>query len=735
MLSIILSIAASLLVADTDGSASSEGAIIPSNTIGLTITGINSGAITDTLANSTVVADKGMVVSRKDIIELHPDDGIGTSFGRLPSLSLVDYGSPSGVKSVSLRGLGSASTSIYIDGLKATNAQNGQPDLGFIDLGSFSSMTIDYAQNSVSLTTAAPTFGPGRKASAFARFSGGSFGTFCPSAGAAFDLGGNWSAKASASWFRTKGNYEYADGLFRTNNDIARTRAGLDLFKGMDSGRLHIKAVLHDSERGTPGASNYPDLTSRQKDRNGFAQANLDRRFSDLYRLNLAAKVSADNQVYSYSTSDYTYSLREVQLGSSHIFRLTDWLRASAAAAYSFNSLSSTVRLIPQNPESGDWNADMQETGAVIGSAIGSGPSTGIGTRSGSGYDGLEDSGDQVQDAGSARRSSFQGAATASIHWRKLEADLALLYNAWLDGGPAAKEAIRKRRDCLSPSISFRIEASESLHIVGFARRAFRTPTFNELYYPGSGNTGLNPEDAVLTDIGIEYSRSIGAWKVSAKADAFHYSLKDKIVFSPDPSDPTGFIWLPYNIGKVRDNGADLSVLAKKETGKLRTSLAAKYSLQDAVDRTSGSASFGQRVPYISKHSFSADASFRLSDFHLSVCWASRGERMDSYGVQEGWNAMDVRFGKTFGLGSYGKRTRNGGPSGSSDGGATVAGLGNGGTVGADPGIGWSARAGDRGRSIDLFVIVSNLLDERYEIIRYYPVPGRSITVGISIDL
>ena len=52
----------------------------------------------------------------------------------------------------------------------------------------------------------------------------------------------------------------------------------------------------------------------------------------------------------------------------------------------------------------------------------------------------------------------------------------------------------------LSPSAGLRFTLLEGVDLVAFGRRAYRTPTFNELYYPGYGNPALKPEDAYLAD-------------------------------------------------------------------------------------------------------------------------------------------------------------------------------------------------------------------------------------------
>ena len=134
----------------------------------------------DTLQAVTIVADKGVVVSRTDTLVLRTGGTAAETLLHIPGLGLSDYGGLAGLKGVSLRGLGSAHTDIYLDGVRVSNFQSGQNDLGMMPVETLGSAVVDYAQNSVSFRTAKPTFGR----SPFAGQVGlqaGSFGTWMPS--------------------------------------------------------------------------------------------------------------------------------------------------------------------------------------------------------------------------------------------------------------------------------------------------------------------------------------------------------------------------------------------------------------------------------------------------------------------------------------------------------------------------------------------------------------------------
>ncbi len=606
-------------------------------------------AVHDTLRTVTVVADKGVVVSRKDIVTIQKGEEISGIINNIPGLSLSDYGSAAGLKAVSLRGMGAANTSVYIDGVRVCNVQNGQADLGFVDHANFSSMTVDYAQNSISFNTARPVFKADKRFNAGVRFFGGSFGTYNPSVRAEYMITDRLSAVANLSWYGTGGDFTYqdADGntVRRVNNDLEQWRAGIDFFGLLKGGDWHAKAYFNDAGRGTPGPVTNPDNTGRQNDRNGFAQFRMSSSLSSLYDLNITAKAAFDNLDYVYSYGRYIYNQTEFQLNTSHIFHINDWWTVSAAAGVQWDGLDSLY-----------GGAEYCRTW----------------------------------------RTGLQAAVSSSFDFKRLDINLALLYNGWFDDGYAAEDAVAAKRNCLSPSMDFRLNILDGLDLVGFARRAYRVPTFNDLYYPGMGSTSLNPEDSWLTDLGAEYSADFaGGYRLVMKLDGFHYSLTNKITSMPDPNDPTGWTWLMYNIGKVHDNGLDVSLAVNRTKGDLRFKAASRYSFQNAIDRTPGGINYGKQVPYVARHTLTVSANIDWMGWKAYFNYNLRSGRNDTYTMTEGelkaWDTLGAALGKAFEIPSL--------------------------------------------CTLSVMLKASNAINESYEIIRYYPMPGRSFTVGLEITL
>ena len=570
----------------------------------------------------TVTADRGVVVSRTDSIQLSNTSDLAEALARCPGLYVNDNGGLSGLKTVSLRGMGSAHTSIYVDGVRVGNVQSGQQDLGMLSPESLGSAVVDYAQNSILFTTRKPSFGT-TPLSADVKMYAGSFGTYLPYARLDFRLSDSYSLSATASGAFSEGNFKCPDGSRRTNNDISQVRAGLDLWGVISGGDLHLKAYYNDASRGTPGSLLWPS-TDRQHDRNAFVQGLFRKSFGTLYSLRISAKGAYDDIYYTSSWGDSEYGQTEVQLNTSHTFRLTDRWTLSAAADVMWDGLKS------------------------------------------SNY--------------SAFRTSMLVAAGASYRTDLLSANAAVEYHGAFDKGAMSRHS-------WSPSVDIRLNVLEGLDVVAFGRRAYRFPTFNELYYVGYGNPYLRPEDAWLTDLGLEYAGQVGPLTLKAKLNAFYNLITDKITSASTLEDPN--IWAPYNIGKVRSTGLDAMTGLDYSKGFWNFSGDVRYSYLSSIDKSDST-----QVPYTAKHVVAVNTDASWKTWTLNALWQMRSGRSDGYGDLPDWNTLDATLAKSFVLG----------------------------------------RSGLSGRYGDLVLKLSlkNILDCSYETVSGYPMPGRSIIGGIE---
>ena len=582
--------------------------------------------ITDTLNHSTVIAEKGFIVSRKDSVILKGNLRAEEALTKVPGLLVNDNGGPSGLKTISLRGLGSAQTAIYIDGVRVGNLLSGQTDISMLSMGNFSMATVDYAQNSISFSSAEPIFQEGRQVSCNASFIGGSFGTYMPEVSVGYKINGNVTASAHAA-------ATFYDG-YREYSAMDQYLGGIDFFGKIKGGEWRAKGLVNYSDRECPGSTTYPYL-SQQQDLNGLIQSSLTKSFNGSYSLNANAKVSYDSMNYADDYSNNVYRQSEIQLNSSHLFSISQWC-----------DLSATV--------SGNWNglqSDNYEAGERLISRVG------------------------IITAGSA-----------SFHTENLKAELNLEYKGGYDRGPEIKDD----RHCLSPSASIRYNIFKGFDLVAFGRRSCHIPTFNDLYYSFQGNKDLKSERAWLTDIGIDWNKNIsGSWSLAAKADGFFNWLTDKITWAPSPED--SYTWLPYNIGKVRSVGMDAIVSAKYSNDNWKAGASARYSYQDARDRTPDASTFNSQIAYIARHTAIICADLEYKGWNLDASWNFRDGRKDSYGAMPSWSTIDMNVSKTVKIKDLCRMTFN--------------------------------------------LMARNITDSRYEVSSGYPMPGWALYGGITVSL
>ncbi len=79
---------------------------------------------------------------------------------------------------------------------------------------------------------------------------------------------------------------------------------------------------------------------------------------------------------------------------------------------------------------------------------------------------------------------------------------------------------------------------------------AFKAPSFNDLYYPPSGNPDLEPEESRSYEAGVRYTGSDGYVDVAA----FRTDIDNLIEWAPTPAG----MWQPQNVEEARITGMEL---------------------------------------------------------------------------------------------------------------------------------------------------------------------------------
>lgn len=250
-------------------------------------------------------------------------------------------------------------------------------------------------------------------------------------------------------------------------------------------------------------------------------------------------------------------------------------------------------------------------------------------------------------------------------------------------------------RQRLSPalSLSYRLLRNESLFVRALMKHTFRVPTFTDMYYLHVGNTALRPEKAAEYNVGITWSTRL--WKklnLQLTVDGYFNHVKDKIVCFP-----TTYVWRMTNYGKVDITGLDATIAMQMPViyKKVSIEMTAAYSLQHAVDKTDPArTSYNEQIPYTPRHSGNGSMT-------LKTPWADIGYRAIFCG--ERWsNAQNT---DEYRLKPYWEHN------------ITV-----------------SRRFDLRTCKVTLSGTIQNLTDKQYEVIQYYPMPGRNFNITATVE-
>lgn len=158
-------------------------------------------------------------------------------------------------------------------------------------------------------------------------------------------------------------------------------------------------------------------------------------------------------------------------------------------------------------------------------------------------------------------------------------------------------------------SIGYGYAISENLSAMASFGTAFSAPKFNDLYYPGSGNPDLRPEESRSFEAGLRWSDESLSWSASA----YKTVIDDLITYVYNPATMSG---TNVNLNKAKIRGIDLDV-----TSQLTTAFGAALavSLLKAED-ASGGANDGNSL--VRRPASSA----RLSFFYDVNAWKHTAE-------------------------------------------------------------------------------------------------------------
>lgn len=611
-------------------------------------------------------------------------------------VQIKDYGGVGGMKTIDVRSMGSNHLGVFYDGIEIGNAQNGTVDLGKFSMDNIEELALYNGQKSeifqpakdygsagtLYIKTRRPKFADGKCFNLGVTMKAGTFGLANPSVLYEQKLTETIHLSASAEYTYAHGRYHFRyrkvlpsgavawdTTAVRQNGDVQAGRAEVGLFGYLPEGKWHFKGYYYRSNKGLPGAivNNVWTSAQRQWDRNAFVQGNLTKTVVRGYDLQVNAKYSNDWMRYLNPDTtlmyiDNSFTQQEVYLSMAHRVALLGQKSV-------FRSQQSAVNWDISLSVDWQWNYLKGNLANFV-------------------Y---------------PERNTLLAALATQLYWKYLKAQASVLGIFVFDKihqPTLATPTAYNQRPQFTPAVfmSYQPILREELFLRAYYKRIFRMPTFNDLYYTDVGNISLQPEYTTQYDGGVQYDKR---WQdgvcraVSIKADGYFNQVRNKIVAIPKGNGQ--YRWQMMNLGYVEIRGCDVNASTTLDlTHDVLLTVAAAYTYQKAQDFTKpGDITYGGQIAYIPRHSCSATANLMWRGLSVNYAFIYVGERYhNSANIpanhEQPWYTHDVSVSYEVPIGRKSKVESQ----------KTIC------------------------PRLHVAVEINNMLNQQYEVILNYPMPG-----------
>lgn len=612
------------------------------------------------------------VITSETIIE-QGLQSVSDAVRRFNGVVLKDYGGIGGLKTVSVRGMGTEHTAVSYDGIMVSNMQSGQVDIGRFSLDNISMISLNIGQSDnifqtaralasvgvLNLETVIPQFTKNNY-KGYAKITGGSFGLFNPVVDYAYRINEDFIFSANGSWQRADGKYPFdmMNGKTpfhdkRKNSDVNIYRTEINLYNNFGySGNLKTKVYYFDSERGLPDAVDFQNdyHVERLWNKNFFIQTVYNKSFGTNFDFKSQAKYDYNYTCYkdiydAYENGERVdkYKQQEVYWSNAILYKVNKNISLSLAEDLSYNNLA-------------------DETTKFGG------------------------------EASRPKRYGSLSALAAKYTSDRLTISSSLL--ATYISEKTTNQENNKTYKKLSPSISLSfapIKDYSQLRLRASYKDIFRIPTFTEAFYTRSLSV-VKPESAKQFNTGVTWVGNILSEKsnyISIIVDGYYNKVKDKIVIQPST-------FYPYttNLGEVEITGIDAKVAAGIDfTSAIGIDISGSYSYMKAIDVTDPEEDiYKNQIIYTPKHSGAISTILRNPWINFSYSVIITGERYF-------WHQNIAKYK----MDSYSEHS-----------------------------ISFNKQLNINNCKLLLQASLLNIWDKQYQVIKNYPMPGRSFNATVT---
>ena len=602
-------------------------------------------------------------VFRKEDLKNMGLQNMGDAVKRFAGTNVRDYGGIGGIKTVSVRNLGAAHTAVSYDGVAISNTQAGQIDIGRFSLDNVSSLSLAIGHEDQML----------QSARLFASAGVLNIETEKPH----FDDGRNSFTQIQMRG----GSFGYLTPSLRHWQKLGERT------------RLSVDANYQRAHGEYPFELKNGQLTTREKRINSDievlqGEANLFHTFHDEGELNVKAyyyhsERGLPGAVILYNNASDERLCDEnffVQARYKKVFGPKWTLQAQGKYNYSWNRYEDTGAQYAGGKQT---DTNRQQEYYLSASVL---------------YQPVEGWSLSLSQDGFINRQHTNGTNSPEpIRYSSLTALNARYQRGGLKlsgtlVGTYITEQVKagntpEDRKRLSPTLSASWQPweDELFFVRAMYKHTFRVPTFNDLYYLRVGNTNLKPEKATEYTLGVTWSGTPFRFTdfVSLTVDGYFNHVDDKII-----AFPSTYVWKMQNYGTVHITGIDVTLAtAIPLSQKTSMNLSGNYSWQQALDITNQEAkNYRHQLPYTPEHNGNVSATLEMPWVNVGYTVTMVGKRY--YLAQnikaneiEGYNEHTATLWREFKFKKCGLRMQ---------------------------------------------AEVINLTDTQYDVIKYYPMPGRS---------
>jgi len=594
-------------------------------------------------------------------------------------VQIKDYGGVGGIKTVDLRSMGSHHLGVFYDGIEIGNAQNGIVDLGKFSLENIETLSLYNGQKTESLQSAKdfgsagtlyirtrrPVFAPNQTYHVTVGMKAGCFGLLNPSILYEQKLTDNIHLSANAEYTYATGRYPFTIQKYYPNGTLAWDTTGYRQNGDVNTIRGEVGLF------GYLPAGKWHIKGYYYQSEKGIPRAIIRNVWTSSQR-------QWDRNAFVQGAFQYTVAKRwELLFSAKYANDKMRYLNPDTTLMYIDNTfLQQEVYVSWANRVIlFDW-WDLSLSADYIYNTLAS---------------------KMANFAYPTRHTGLVAAAT-SFHYKWIQAQASVLGNFVQDQIANQQPSIIHQRPRFTPAVflSYQPLLPEQWFIRAFYKQIFRMPTFNDLYYTDIGNIALEPEETRQYDVGMEYTKECTMHntqcimiQLHAKADGYFNQVKNKIVAIPKGN--SQYRWMMMNLGYVEILGVDVNAGLKFHFAyDVVLDINGSYTYQQAKDLTDPNdpMTYGGQIAYIPWHSCSAIGNVSWKGLRFNYSFIYVGERYHTSAnipanYEQPWYTHDVALGYKFTIPSV-----------------------------KSP---WF---------IDTSLEINNLLNQQYDVILNYPMPG-----------